>query len=168
MRIREVPNDVAARRMEALLLAGSSYAARALHRQSDAKDRIDAAFRLLEQTGDYPAAKVQPGSESYTALEALADHDAETGQPSQATELYERLRKDFEACDSCAEKDLLAAANLSRLQASLATALRRMGSREKAAAVEAARAELWQLWNRKLPGNPFVLRQIAAGQRKTL
>ena len=168
MRVREVPNDVAARRMEALLLAGSSYAARALHRESDAKDRIDAAFRLLEQTGDYPAAKVQPGSEAYTVLEALADHDAETGQPSQAIELYERLRKQFEACDSCAERDLLAAADLSRAEASLAATLHRMGSREKAAAVEAARAELWQLWNRKLPGNPFVLRQIAAAQGKTL
>jgi hypothetical protein len=166
-RIREVPNDVAARRLEALLLAGSSYAARALHRDSDAKDRFDAAFRLLRQTGDYPANTVAPGSEADVALQALADHDAETSQPSQAIELYERLRMQFEACDSCAEKDLLAAADLSMVQASLAATLRRMGSREKAGAVEAARAELWQLWNRKLPGNPFVLRQIAAGQGKT-
>ena len=44
VRIREVPNDVAARRVESLLLAGSSYAARWIHHEKDAKDRIDAAF----------------------------------------------------------------------------------------------------------------------------
>jgi tetratricopeptide (TPR) repeat protein len=161
LRIREVPNDIAARRIEALLLAGSSYAARALHRESDAKGRIDAALRLLSETGDYPATIVQPGSEADLALQALADHYAGTGQPNQAIELYERLRKRFEACNSCAEKDLLAAVELSALHASLAATLRRVGSTEKAAAVEAARMDLWRLWNRKLPGNPFVLRQIA-------
>jgi hypothetical protein len=77
-------------------------------------------------------------------------------------ELYERLRKDFEACNSCVERDLPAAADLSRIHASLAATLRRVGSREKAAAVEASRADLWRLWNRRLSNNPFVLRQIAA------
>jgi hypothetical protein len=168
MRIREVPNDVAARRIEAALLAGSSYAVLAMHRESDAKERIDAAFRLLEQTGDYPATTVQPGSEAYTALLALADHYADTGQPNQAIELYELLRHYLEACDSCAERDLPAAADFSRVQASLAATLRRMGSTERAAAVEAKRAELWQLWDRKLPGNPFVLRQIATGSRRDI
>ena len=43
-RIREVPNDVSARRTEALLLAGSSYALRWIHREKEAKDRIDAAI----------------------------------------------------------------------------------------------------------------------------
>jgi len=164
MRIREVPNDVAARRVEALLLAGSSYAERALHHESDAKERIDAAFRLLQQTGDYPAVMVQPGSEAYTAIEALADHDSETGQTNQAIESYERLRKQFETCNSCAEEDLSAAADLSRLYTSLAATLRRIGSTDKAAAMDAARAGLWRHWSRKLPDNPFVLRQIAGGQ----
>jgi tetratricopeptide (TPR) repeat protein/predicted Ser/Thr protein kinase len=159
VRIREVPSDVAARRIEALLLAGSSYAARAIHRESDAKERIDAAFRLLGESGDYPATMVQPGSEAAMALEALADHYAETGQPNQAIELYERRRKDFELCNSCAERDLPAAVDLWRLQRSLSATLRRVGSTEKAAAVEAARVALWRLWNGKLPGNPFVLRQ---------
>jgi hypothetical protein len=166
--IREVSSDVAARRMEALLLAGSSYAARAIHRESDAKERIDAAFRLLGETGDDPASAFQPGSEADMALQALADHYAETGQPSQATELYERLRNQFEACNFCAERDLPAAAELSRLDDSVAATLRRMGSTQKAAAAEAARADLWRQWNHKLPNNVFVLRQIAARQGKGL
>ena len=166
--IREVSSDVAARRMEALLLTGSSYAARALHRESDAKERIDAAFRLLGETGDDPASAFQPGSEADMALQALADHYAETGQPSQATELYERLRNQFEACNFCAERDLPAAAELSRLDDSVAATLRRMGSTQKAAAAEAARADLWRQWNHKLPNNVFVLRQIAARQGKGL
>jgi tRNA A-37 threonylcarbamoyl transferase component Bud32 len=162
VRVREVPNDVAARRIEALLLAGSSYAARAIHRDGDAKERIDAAFRLLRETGDYPNVAFQSGSEADVALQSLADHYAETGQPNQAIELYEGLRKHFEACNSCAERDLPAAADLSRIQASLAATLRNIGSREKAATVEAARADMWRLWNRRLSSNPFVLRQIAA------
>src|SRR5580658_10396693 len=81
VRIREVRADVAARRVETLLLAGSSYAARWIHHEKDAKDRIDAAFRLLNETKDYPAGSINAGSEADTAMRALADQYAETGQP---------------------------------------------------------------------------------------
>jgi tetratricopeptide (TPR) repeat protein/predicted Ser/Thr protein kinase len=163
-RIREIPHDVAARRTEALLLAGSSYAARWMHREKDARDRIDAAFRLLQGAGDYPAAAIEAGSEVDVSLKALGDHYAETGEPHQAIGVYEELRGKLAACHSCAENDLLAAAYLTGLEASLAATLRRTGNTEKAAEVETARRELWRLWDRKLPNNPFVLRQIAEAQ----
>jgi len=57
----------------ALLLAGSSCAARAIHRESDAKQRLDAAFRLLGETGDYPAAGRADTEDGRAADGTLAD-----------------------------------------------------------------------------------------------
>jgi len=162
IRIREVPNDVTARRYEALLLAGSSYPARWIHRESDARDRIDAAFRLLRETKDYPVEAIEPGSEADTAVRALADHYAETGQTNEALEAYQELRRKIMASNPDPQNDLLNAVHVSRLDASLALLLRRAGRTGDAVTLEENRLELWRHWNRKLPNNPFVLRQIAA------
>jgi serine/threonine protein kinase len=162
VRIREVPNDVAARRLETLLLAGSSYAARWMHHEKDAKDRIDAALRLLSETKDYPAGSIRAGSEADTALRALADHYAETGQPEQALEIYQELFRKIMASNPDPQNDLLNSVYVSRLNASLATLLRRMGRESQTVPLEAGRLDLWRYWNRKLPNNPFVLRQLEA------
>jgi serine/threonine protein kinase len=161
-RIREVPNDVAARRAEALLLAGSSYAARWMHREKDAKDRIDAAFRLLHETKDYPAESIRAGSEADTAMRALADHYAESGQPERALETYQELFREIMASKPDQQNDLLNSVNVSRLRTSLAKLLHRLGKGDKAQPLEADNLELWRYWNRKRPGNPFVLRQLEA------
>jgi tetratricopeptide (TPR) repeat protein/predicted Ser/Thr protein kinase len=162
VRIREVPNDVAARRAETLLLAGSSYAARLMHHEKDAKVRIDAAFRLLSETKDYPADSIPAGSEADTAMRALADHYAETGQPEQALEIYQELFQKLIASNPDPQNDLLNAVYVSGLHTSLAMLLRRTGRGAQAGPLEADRLELWRYWNRKLPNNPFVLRQLEA------
>jgi serine/threonine protein kinase len=162
VRIREIPNDVDARRVEAILLAGSSYAARWIHHEKDAKDRVDAAFRLLNETKDYPAQSVRVGSEADTAMRALADHYAETGQLEQALEIYQELFRKVMASNPDPQNDLLNCVYVSRLHTSLATLLRRVGRKDGAVPLEAGRLELWQYWNRKLPNNPFVQRQLEA------
>jgi len=164
VRIREVPNDVAARRVESLLLAGSSYAARWIHREKDARDRIDAAFRLLNETKDYPAESISAGSEADTAMRALADHLGETGQPEQALGVYQELFRKVMASNPDPQNDLLNSVYVSGLHTSLATLLRRMGRKDQAAPLEAGRLELWRYWNRKLPNNPFVHRQLEAAR----
>jgi serine/threonine protein kinase len=161
-RIREVPNDVSARRVETLLLAGSSYAARWIHHETDAKGRIDAAFRLLNETKDYPAESITAGSEADTAMRALADHYAETAQLQKALEIYQELFRKVMASNPDPQNDLLNAAYISRLHTSLATLLRRMSRGEEAAPLEARRLELWRHWDRKLPNNPFVRQQLDA------
>lgn len=161
LRAREVPNDVAARRVEALLLAGSSYPARWMHREQDARERIDAALRLLSETKDYPAETIKPGSETDTTMRALADHYAETGQPNKAIELYQELRRKIMASNPDPQNDLLNAAHVSRLDASLAVFLRRVGRSDEAVTLEGNRLELWRHWDSKLPNNPFVTRQLA-------
>jgi len=161
MRIREVPSDIQARRQEASLLAASSYTARRLHREGDARDRIDAAFRLLRETKDYPSETIKLGSEADATLRALADQYAESGDPNQALEAYQDLRGKILKSNPDAQNDLLNAAQLSRLDATLAGLLRRAGRSEEAAALDQNRLELWRHWDRKLPNNPFVQRQIA-------
>jgi serine/threonine-protein kinase len=166
VRIREVPNDVTARRAESLLLAGSSYAARWMHREKDAKDRIDAAFRLLSETKDYPAGSIRAGSEADSAMRALADHFSETGQPRQALETYQQLSRKIMASNPDPQNDLLNAVYVSQLHTSLATLLRRLGRESEAIPLETSRLELWQHWNLKLPNNPFVRRQLEAAQQR--
>jgi len=164
MRVREVPNDVAARRLEALLLAGSSYAARWMHREGDAKARIEAAFRLLRDTGDYPSAVLKPGSEVDAALRAFADDDAETGRLDRAIRTYRELRRDLLASNPDPRGDLVNAVSLTRLDASLAGLLWRVGNAGEAAVLEAGNEEMWRQWDRRLPNNPFVLRELAAAE----
>jgi serine/threonine protein kinase len=160
MRIRQVPNDVAARRAESMLLAGSSYAARWIHREQDAKDRIDAALRLLSGTKDYPAESIPAGSEADIAVRALADHYAETGQPAQALEIYQQLFRKIMASNPDPQNNLLNSVYVSQLQTSLAVLLRRRGRESEAIPLETGRLALWQHWNLKLPNNPFVQRQL--------
>jgi tetratricopeptide (TPR) repeat protein len=166
--VREVPGDVAARRMEALLLAGSSYAARRLHRDTDAMARIEAAFHLLRDTGDYPAAVLKPGSAADVAVRALADQNAETGRLDQAIQSYRELRRVLLASNPDARGDLLNAVSLTALEASLAALLRRAGDAGQAAALQASNREIWRQWDRQLPNNPFVLRELAAAQDSSL
>jgi len=160
-RIREVPSDIQARRQEASLLAASSYAARSLHREHDARDRIDAAFRLLRDTKDYPSEAVKPGSEADATLRALADHYAETGDPRKALEAYQDLRGRIMKSHPDPQNDLLNAAQISQLDRALAALLRRVGGTDEAVSLDQNRLELWRHWDRKLPNNPFVQRQIA-------
>jgi len=165
MRVREVPNDdVSARRLQVLLLAGSSYAARGMHRESDAMARIEAAFRLLRDTGDYSTAVLTPGSEADIAVRALADHDAETGRLDEAIQRYQELRRSLLASNPDARSDLLNAVSLTALDASLAALLRRAGAADQAAALVAGNREIWRHWDRQLPNNPFVLRELAAAE----
>lgn len=162
MRVREVPNDVAARRLEALLLAGSSYAARWMHRESDARTRIEAAFRLLRDTGDYPAAVIKPGSEADITVRALADHDAEAGRLNQAIRRYQELRRSLLASNPDPRSDLPNAVSLTALDASLAALLRRAAAADQASVLESGNREIWRHWNHQLPNNSFVLRKLAA------
>ena len=94
-------------------------------------------------------------------MRALADQHAESGEPNQALEAYQDLRGKILKSSPDAQNDLLNAAQLSRLDATLAGLLRRAGRSEEAAALDQNRLELWRRWARKLPNNPFVQRQIA-------
>ncbi len=150
------------RREEARLLAGSSYALRALHRDADGKQRLDRAFEILREIGAYPAAKVELASEADVALRSLADYYAATGQPSKAAETYRDLLTRVSESKPDPENDLSSAVHLSNAYAALARVLRQDRRAEEAASWEAERRKLWEHWDAKLANNPFIQRQLAA------
>ena len=153
--------NVAIRREEAKLLAGSSYALRALHRGSNAKQRIDEAFEILKNTGDYPAAKIELASEADLALRALADHYAETGQLAKAADTYRDRLARVNASNPNPQNDLRNAVYMSNAYAALARVLRQERHAQEAANWEAERRKLWEQWNSNRASNPFVQRQLA-------
>ncbi|HTM50134.1 MAG TPA: protein kinase [Bryobacteraceae bacterium] len=162
LRLGEVKNNIRARRGEAEMLAYSSYALRRLNLAREAETRIARAFQLLRQTKDYPAARIKPGSEADAALRALADHHAATGRPERAAEVYRELLEKILASNPDPRNDLPNAAILSRTYEGLGAAYRRNRQTDKAEEQSTLRLELWRHWQRKLPNNSFIARQLTA------
>ncbi len=143
------------------LLAGSSYALRQLGRPAEARQRLNRAFASLRALELYPAEKIEAGSEAQKALRALAEHEADTGNVAGAIELYQELLDRLAAGPTKPETSLACAVDVSHVYQSMAAVQRRNGRADLASALEAQRLSLWRHWDRELPQNPFVLRQLA-------
>jgi tetratricopeptide (TPR) repeat protein/tRNA A-37 threonylcarbamoyl transferase component Bud32 len=159
-RLAEIPNNLTARHDQAVTLANSSYALLRLRRVAEAKRRIDAAFEILRETKDYPAGRIVLESEALAALCAQADFQAQQGELQRAIETYEQLLESVMRSKPDPTGDLRDAAKLAGLYQALGEVARRAGQTAKADAMESRRLELWRRWDSKLPGNPFVLRQL--------
>jgi tetratricopeptide (TPR) repeat protein len=144
------------------LLAGSSYPLRKLHRTVESKQRIDLAFDLLRQTKAWPAPSIRPGNEAGFALRALADYYADTGRLQDAIDTYRDLLEKILASKPAPDTDFRDANSVSVIEAALTSLERKAGHVEAAAALDRGRRERWQRWDKKLPDNSFVERQLAA------
>ncbi len=160
-RLREVQNNLTARRNLATLLANSSYPLRRLSRGSEARKRMEQALAILKETKDYPASRIMLDSEICIVLAAQADDYGETGDPGQAIDIYEALLNKIAVSKPNPINDLTDAARMSRLYEAVADLYRQVHS-GKVERIDAQRRALWNSWNAKLPNNPFVLRQVAA------
>lgn len=164
-RLGEIRNNLPARREQASALANSSYALHRLHRTSEAKQRIEAAFAILKETKDYPAERIPfERMELYDAFTALADHEAEVGDPHRAVADYEELLDKVIAAKPETLTDLRDVPRISSLYETLSRLYRRTGNITKANDVESLRLELWRHWDTKLPNNLFVRRQLDAAR----
>ena len=161
VRLREVKDNLKARRDTALVLASSAYALRRLNRSREAEQRIDEALAILTATKDYPTSRISFDGEVYTVKLARADHLADERSVAAATAQYDELLSTILATQPDVENDLRDANSLSLLYQGLARLQRLTGAPDKAAALDAKRLALWQHWNRKLPKNPFVVRRLA-------
>ena len=161
-RISEARSGLMAKRYQASLLANSSYPLSRLHRTAEARRRIDLAISILKQTKDLPRERIKLDSDAYIVSAALADYEAEEGDPRKAAELFAQLLDRVMAANPDPYGDLRDAPGLSHLYETLARLYRRTGDSAKAEGMESRRLQLWQGWNRKLPHNQFVLRQNAA------
>jgi tetratricopeptide (TPR) repeat protein len=167
-RLGEVRNNVGARRDRALVLANSSYALRRLARPAHGRRRVDEALAILQETGDSPADRVSLDSPLCSVLQARADQDAAEGTIADAVRQYTDLLAKVMAARPDIEHDLRDANSLSLLYRDFASLYRDAGGSAEAAALDARRRALWQLWNQAYPDNPFVLRQLIDAGVKTM
>jgi hypothetical protein len=158
-RLREMEEGRNARRGDARVLAHSSYALRSLHRMPEAKQRIDRAFDLLRPLGD-AATLATMGGEWDNAMRARADYESATGHREQARATSLDLQAKLLALQPSPETDLRHANDMSSLYDALAQVDAKLAKYEEAKAFEARRADLWRLWDGKLPGNLYVRRQM--------
>ena len=156
----ELKNNPRARRNEAAALAASTYPLRDLGRSVEAGQRLDEAFRILAELKRYPASSVELWSEPDQALRALAEQQALTGHLAQGIDTYRQLLDKIMASKPEPETNLEDAADLSNLYRAMARLHQKAQQIEAATALQERRAELWRHWNRKLPNNPFVRRQL--------
>jgi len=159
--LADVKDDAHLQTYVVRLLAGSSYPLRSLGRPAEARQRLDDAFQRLRVLNYYPADKVDPGGEAAETLRALADHEGDTGNIPHALRLYQELLDHIAATKPEPETNLNDATELSNIYATMAALQRRAGQARVAAALNARRLELWRSWEKELPGNAYVLRQIA-------
>ena len=159
--LADIRDDVHLQTYAVRLLVGSSYPLRNSGRTAEARQRLDDAFQRLRVMNHYPAAKVDPGSEVAEAFRALADHEAETGNIPHALQVYQELLDRIGAAKPEPESSLDDATELSNVYAAMAAVQRRAKRADLAAALNARRLEIWRRWEQKLPGNAYVLRQIA-------
>jgi len=155
------PNNLKSRRDSAVLMANSAFALRRAGRGAEGKKRIDDALAILKETHDYPVEQIGLGREAYIVLRARADDLAETGDPQHALEIYQELLRKIMASKPDPLNDLRDAAQISQFYGALARLYRQTHDSSNAQTIDARRRELWQAWNRKLPDNSFVLRQLA-------
>ena len=102
----------------------------------------------------------------YEVLLARADHEADTGQASDAARRYRDLLAQVLRQVPAVEQDLTLAERLARLYDATAIAERRAGAADAAMALDDRRRALWEHWGRRLPGNPFVARRLQASRNQ--
>jgi len=163
--LAEATGDLHLQRYEVRLLAGSSYPLRKLGRREEARHRLESALERLKQEKFYPADKIDLGSETEETLRALADDQTDNGNLPAALESYQQLITHIEPLESDSEFNVEDGVRLSNICRSAASLYRRVRQTQQASALEARRLEIWRQWDRKLPNNTFIHRQLEAASR---
>jgi hypothetical protein len=132
-------------------LAGSVAPLLSLGRRDEARKRLDLAFTRLAGLKLYPIQQITLGSEADETLRAQAEFEA----PERGTQIYRDL---LQAIRPAA--NLTDAVSLSNLYRDAARVYRKAGQTAEATRLETSRRDLWQSWDRKLPNNPFIRRQM--------
>jgi serine/threonine protein kinase len=151
-------------RNEIATLAASADPLLRLGRREEARRRLDAAFVRLAKLNLYPAARIDLGSPAADTLRAQAAYEA-AADASRGAALYDELLRLVLAATPKPEANLEDAVELSNIYAGAALAHRQAGQIDLAAGLDLRRLNLWQLWDNKLPNNPFVRRQLESARR---
>ncbi len=158
-RIGEATASAETARDRAELLAGSSYAARTVGRAADARRRVDAALRALQDGTLNLAESIEPMSDADHVLRAQADDCDAAGETARALALYGTLLEKLTAWKPNVDRDARDAVCLSRTWLAIARLLRRTGRADDAASYESRNADLRLQWASKAP-HQAVLSQL--------
>ncbi len=146
-------------RNEAVALAASVDPLLRLGRRAEARERLDSALDRLRRIGQYPAAQIELGSPADQTLRALAEYEA-ASDPRRGAARYEELLRLVAAANPKPESSLDDAVKLSGIYGAAARVYRMDRDAAHARDIEARRLNLWQQWDRRLPSNSFVRRQL--------
>jgi hypothetical protein len=143
------------------MLAGSIRALARLGRHEEARGRLDQLFAMLREAKYYPGT-VRPGNLAANALLAKAEATAAAGHRDEAVKIWKDLIAAYDASDRRAADDLHWALYHSSAYRGLAHVLAVDGKPAEARVWREKDAALWASWERKLPHNAFVVRQLAS------
>lgn len=132
-----------------------------LGRKDAARRHLDSAFSLLGKLGTYPAKRIELCEEACLTLRARGRFESETGRLAEAAGTFRELLAAFQDADAKPERSLDQSLDYAEIQSALAGVLDRSGDAAGSAEMLARRNALWREWERKLPGNGFVRRQLS-------
>jgi tetratricopeptide (TPR) repeat protein len=142
-------------------LAGSIQALIKLGREQEASTRLDRLFTLLREAKKYPGA-ISPRNYLETGMRARAAVLAAQGRKRDAITVYEEIAGATEKGEQKPSSDLHWALSISEIYEQLAGHYEDVNEPDAATRCREKRRRLWELWDQKLPNNPFVRRQLEA------
>jgi tetratricopeptide (TPR) repeat protein len=162
-RLALTPANAGTLRNEIMTLAASTDPLLRLGRRAEARRRLSAAFDRLGRLHLFPAAQIELGSPAADTLLAQAKVES-AGDAGQGATRYEELLGLIAASNPKPQTSLEDAVELSNIYAAAIPVSRRAGRSDSADELQARRQSLWQQWERKLPGNAFIQRQLEAAR----
>jgi len=108
----------------------------------------------------YPVDKIHIEAETVAALAARAELEASAGDVAKGIGTYQELLGKLADSLPDAKANLEHANDFSNIYQSLAGLQRQAGDLKGASATDARRRQIWQQWDRKMPGNAYVRRQL--------
>ncbi|MEO8028445.1 MAG: serine/threonine-protein kinase, partial [Bryobacteraceae bacterium] len=147
-----------------LALAESTFSLRMLGRHAEILQRF-AQIRKILGPLDPKTANFGPTGTLESYLRAEAEEDVASGRLSKAIAIYRMMLDKFAADGYRPREDLADGLGQSLALTRLAELYQLAGDEEQSGRVSAQREELWRMWNRRLPDNSFVMRELEASTR---
>lgn len=161
-RLSEIPANARLNDYKVWAHAGAAYALDRLGRHAAAQSRLEEARQILAAAKAWPAKSALLGQEVDAYLRASAEHELAVAKPDKALATYLELQRLVDASHPHPDSDLRDANGFSRIYSGLARASKQLHKDAEAARYESLRLDLWRSWDKKLPGNAFVRRQLSS------
>jgi len=158
----EAPSSHPVNELKIDVLAASIRALARLGSHDEARARLEQLFTMLRENRNYPG-EIRPGNFLANGLVAKAEAVAAAGEFEEATQIWKDLIAAYAASDRRSDDPHWALYH-SAAYRGLAQVLARAGKTDEARVWREKDIALWTSWDRKMPGNTFVLHQLSGSQ----